>query len=116
MGKKISIGILVFVVIVVAFIGIGFGSGELEALYNRTTGTHVSSSETDEFHASKGYVDGMIQDLSKYKLELVQTKDLTARGAIISHVNEQFANFDENKIQNSDLRQFLIDCRNGNIK
>ena len=96
--------------------GLGFSTGEIQAVYNRTVGVDVSSSETDMFHKSKGFTDGMVQDLSKYKLELAQTKDITARGAIIDHINEEFANFDESTIKNFDLKQFLIDCRNGGIK
>lgn len=110
--KIFGIGILIFA----GLTGLGFATGEIQALYNRTTGSHVSSSETDMWHNSKGYVDGMAQDLSKHKLELAQTKDETARQAIISYINEKFANFDENKIKNQDLRQFLVDVRNGNIK
>ncbi|MFL0249964.1 hypothetical protein ACJDT4_05970 [Clostridium neuense] len=110
--KIFGIGILIFIVLT----GLGFATGEIQAIYNRTVGVDVSSSETDKFHASKGYVDGMIQDLSKYKLELAQTTDSTARHAIISHINEEFSNFDENKIKNQDLKQFLIDVRNDNIK
>lgn len=106
-------------IIIGTFLGLtalGFVTGEIQALYNRTTGTHVSSSETDEWHNSKGYVDGMIQDLSKEKLELEQSKDNTAKQSIVNHIDEEFANFDEKKIKNEDLKQFLIDCRNGNIK
>lgn len=110
--KIFGIGVLIFV----GLTALGFATGEIQALYNRTTGSHISSSETDMWHNSKGYTDGMAQDLSKYKLELNQTKDATARGAIIDHINEEFSNFDENKIKNQDLRQFLIDCRNENIK
>lgn len=110
--KGIGIFLLVFVVLT----GIGFATGEVQALYNRTVGVDQSSSQTDMFHQSKGFTDGMVQDLSKYKLELTQTKDVTARGAIINHINEEFANFDENQIKNQDLRQFLKDIRNGNIQ
>ena len=95
---------------------IGFGFGELQALYNRTVGSDISSSQTDMFYKSKGYTDGMAQELSKYKLELTQTKDETARGAIIAHINEEFADFDESQIQNADLKQFLKDVRNGVIR
>lgn len=108
----IGITVLSFAVL----IGIGFASGEIQAFYNRTTGTHVESSKTDEFHATKGYVDGMTQDLSRAKLELAQTKDSSTRQAILDHINEEFANFDENQIQNTNLRQFLIDVRNGGIR
>lgn len=111
--KKYLIGTFVAFILLVI---LGFVSGELQAIYNRTVGVDISSSETDKFHASKGYVDGVIQDLSKYKLELSQTTDKSARQAIISHINESFADFNENQIKNKDLRKFLIDCRNGNIK
>lgn len=110
--KIFGIGVLIFVGLIV----LGFATGEIQAIYNRTVGVDVSSSETDQWHSSKGYVDGMVQDLSKHKLELEQTKDATTRAAIINYINEKFANYDENKIKNQDLKQFLIDVRNGNIK
>lgn len=112
MKKYIAYGILGVIVLTV----LGFATGEIQAIYNKTVGVDVSSSETQMFHKSKGYTDGMAQDLSKAKLELAQTKDETARAAIIDHINEEFANFDENDIKNNELRQFLIDIRNGNIK
>lgn len=106
-------GLILFFVIMT---GIGFATGEAQALWNRTVGSDISSSETDMWHQSKGFTDGMAQDLSKYKLELTQTKDETARGAIINHINEEFANFNENQIKNLDLRQFSKDIRNGGIQ
>jgi|GEM_PF-3945856 hypothetical protein len=96
--------------------GIGFATGEAQALYNRTVGSDISSSQTDMWHKSKGFTDGMAQDLSRYKLELAQTKDEVARAAIIDHINEEFANFDENQIKNEDLRQFLKNVRNGDVQ
>ena len=108
--------ILAVIIFLLLLTGIGFGSGEIQALYNRTTGVHVSSSETDMFHASKGFTDGMAQDLSRYKLEYTQSTDVVGKKAIIDHINEEFANFDEGVIKNSDLRNFLMDCRNGNLK
>lgn len=113
--KDVFKGLGVFLIIVLILTTVGFATGEIQALYNRTVGSDVSSSETDMFHKSKGFTDGMAQDLSKYKLELAQQKDITARTAIIAHINEEFANFDERQIENQNLRQFLIDCRNGNI-
>ena len=112
MKKYILGGLLAFILLT----GIGFASGEIQALYNRTVGSDISSSETDMFHKSKGFTDGMAQDLSKYKLELAQNKDVVERKAIIDHINEEFANFDEGTIKNADLRNFLTDCRNGNVQ
>ena len=112
-SAKVLIGGLAIIVVLT---GVGFATGEIQALYNRTVGSDISSSQTDMFHQSKGFTDGMAQDLSKAKLELAQTKDATARCAIIAHINEEFANFDENQIKNQDLKQFLKDVRNGGIQ
>jgi len=111
-SAKVLVGGLAVIVLVT---GLGFATGEVQALYNRTVGSDISSSQTDMFHKSKGFTDGMAQDLSNTKLELAQTKDEVARAAIIAHVNEEFANFDENQIKNADLKQFLISIRNGGI-
>ena len=113
---RIRVTVLGFIVFLALIIGGGFATGELQALYNNTTGVKVSSSETNMFHKSKGFTDGMIQDLSKDKLELTESNDHVARAAIIEHINEQFSNFDVNTINNPSLKQFLIDCQNGNIK
>ena len=112
MKKSVLSFIVVFIVIIV----VGFAIGELQALYNNNTGVRVSTSETNMFHKSKGFTDGMIQDLSKHKLELAEESNVTARKAIVDYINDQFANFDETTINNQSLRQFLIDCRSGNIK
>ena len=110
---KLIIGGILSIIILIA---IGFATGEVQALYNRTVGSDISSSQTDMWHQSKGFTDGMAQDLSKAKLELTQTKDEVAKAAIIAHINEEFTNFDENQIKNADLRQFLKDIRNGRVQ
>ncbi len=58
----------------------------------------------------------MAQELSKDRKELQDTKDSTARGAILNDIRSRFANFNEKNLQDDSLKQFLIDVRNGNIK
>ena len=105
-----------FFIVVVLMAGIGFGSGEIQAYYNKTVGLDVVNSETVQFHANKSRVDGMVADLSKQRLELAQTTDITARGAITTYIVNGFSNFDEQQITTLDLRQFLINVRNGSVK
>jgi hypothetical protein len=102
------IGIAILVII-------GFGSGKLQALYNRTVGTDIESSQTDIYHNNKGYIDGMTSDLANYKRELTTEKDPTARQAIINLIVEKYANFPQSNIKDPGLRQFLVDVKNGNI-
>lgn len=114
--KKVMTAIATIIIVIILLAGIGFATGGIQALYNNTVGVKVSSSETNMFHKSQGFTDGMLQDLSKYQLELSQEKDPTARAAIIDHIQQQFAGYDSSTIQNASAKQFLIDCMNNNIK
>lgn len=65
------------------------------------------------FKQSVTYNEGMLDDLAKYKYELESTEDEVEKSAIARLVNSRFANFDESKIENESLKNFLRDCRNG---
>ena len=67
------------------------------------------------FKQSAVYNEGVIDDLAKYKFEMQSAKDDTEKQAICELVNSRFANFDESKLENDDLKQFLKDCRNGEL-
>lgn len=97
-------------------IGLGFVIGGGLLIYQKTLSIQHANAERQIFKESKSYNEGMVQDLSRDKLELSQTKDNDARNAIIEHILEKYSNFDENRIENRDLRSFLIDIRNGNIQ
>lgn len=65
------------------------------------------------FKNSTSHVEGKIDDLSDYKLQIEKTDSAVEKAAIAETVVRQFSNFDDSKIQDDDLRQFLKDCRNG---
>lgn len=65
------------------------------------------------FKQSIAYNEGVLDDLAKYKLEMVKAEDAVERSAIAEMVVTRFANYDESKIENDDLVDFLKDCRNG---
>lgn len=116
MFKSFMSWVLIVMISVMLIIGLMFATGEGTILYNHFLGAKVQSSQTEVFYQSKAYVDGMVQDLSRYKLELSREKDPVARQAIIAHINEQFANFDKRDIRDYGLLQFLNDVQNGNIQ
>lgn len=66
------------------------------------------------FKASATYNEGKLDDLAKYRLEMSKAEDDTEKAAIAEYVNSVYANYDESKIENDDLRVFLLECRNGN--
>jgi hypothetical protein len=69
--------------------------------------------ENKIFNNSTIHIEGMLDDLAKYKFELQSEKSDTGKKAIAELINDRFANFDEKNIQNEDLKQFLRDVRNG---
>ena len=115
-GKVLRSAIVVAFIILALVIGVGFASGKAQAVYNRTVGKDVQDSQTEVFNSSQSRVDAMADELSKLKFELAKEKDEIARRAIIVHIQEDFANFDKNKLANPDLKQFLDDVMSGNIK
>lgn len=64
------------------------------------------------FKESTVYNEGVVDDLAKYKLEMIRTDDSIEKIAIAEMVVQRFANYDESKIETEDLKQFLQDCRN----
>lgn len=102
-GRKIVVKAVAWIIgisIVCGGIGIGWR-------YIRT------NADREIFKQSTAYNEGKLDDLAKYRLEMSQTDDPIEQAAIQEYVNSTFANFDESKIENGDLRDFLRDCRNG---
>jgi len=68
------------------------------------------------FESGKSHVESVARDLAKAKREIAEEKDEVAKKAIVNYINDTYANFDASNLEDSSLRQFLKDCRNGNIK
>lgn len=104
----------------VIVLGIGvtlvFGIGRIQSIYNKTIGVEIQNSETDKYHYSKSYIDGMVKDLANHKEEYETANNEMAKTAILKYIQDKFSNFDERTIINRNLRDFLNDVRNGAIK
>lgn len=57
------------------------------------------------FEATKSYNQGMVQQLSRYRLQYLSAEDSTAKAAIKSTIQHQYADFDVNKLQ-GELKTF----------
>lgn len=102
-GRKITIKVglwtvLLLVIIIAGVFGYRYVSANVDRMIFKETIT---------------YNEGKLDDLAKYRLEMSQTDDPVERAAIQEYVVSVYANFDETKIENRDLRDFLEDCRNG---
>lgn len=94
---------IVIITIVSSVVGVGF---------------KAFKTNTDRiiFKQSLTYNEGVLDDLAKYKFEMVQAEDDIEKNAIAEMVVQRFANYDESKIETYDLKQFLNDCRNLNLE
>jgi len=114
---KATIGyILIGIVIVGLLIALMFGGGMLNNKYKATIGKQSKDIDREVFETNKSHVHSMIEDLSKYKLELARTEDPVERKAIINFITENYATFDTKYIDNDSLRWFLEDVMNGGIE
>ena len=52
----------------------------------------------------------MLDDLAKYKYEYDTAEDDVERSAIASLVRNRFANFDQSRVENRELIEFLKEC------
>ena len=110
MGEKtkifgISVGAFVGIialVFILGFVGIGY-----KMLFKPM---HENVDRT-VFENTQSFVHGKIQDLAKYKREYNDLTNPTDQLAMKAIINQQFSQFDKNKINDSDLRQFLVDMR-----
>lgn len=91
-----------------------FGKWNNEVI--KEVGTEYKDIKREQFEHSKSYVEGMIKDLQKIKREYDQTEDNTERKALMIYVQDQFSNFNEEYIENDNLREFLKKSRELNIK
>lgn len=59
------------------------------------------------FENTQSYVESKRQDLTKYRLEYLRDTSATDRQALKMTIVQEFANFDESKLTEPQLREFL---------
>jgi hypothetical protein len=114
--KDVLKGIGIFIVSFAVIVGILFACGVVDLNFESYFGTKHADNQRKIFKGSQSYIEGMANDLAKYKYELTTEKDKTARKAIIDLIIDKYSDFDENKLESESLKQFLIDIRNGSIQ
>ncbi|MDD5738495.1 MAG: hypothetical protein PHY72_01005 [Candidatus Pacebacteria bacterium] len=101
----IAVSWVVLVVVIVFILG---GAG---LAYKMIFAPRHAAVDRQVFEESQSYVQGKIQDLSKYHNEYQKTDDIAAKEAIKQLIIQQFAQFDSNKVVDVNLRKFLISMR-----
>jgi uncharacterized protein HemX len=95
------------------FLIAGLGIGYYKVFYTNTVGTAQESAERNKILKNKSYTEGMISDLANYRLQYQKEKDETFKKALRETIITKYANFKTDLIDDPDLKQFLLDIRNG---
>lgn len=123
--RKVGLILLVILLVVatlIALVGIEVGSYKLGGFLGKEREKMKGEIRTERveqqnkaFKESTAYIDGMATELSEMWVELDSTENTARRKAIIKKIKRDFAEFDANKLENDELRQFLRDVMSGYI-
>lgn len=101
----IFVGVIAFIFLM-SFIGNAMG------LFNVSFwGTKHENARRQVFEQTQSYVEGKRQELIKYHHEWVMAKDDDTKKVIETTIRSGFANFDESKIEQPELYNFLKKCK-----
>ena len=92
--------------------GIRYVDNKLET----TIGVQYENAKRERFENSTSYIHSMQDKLAEYKREFETEKDVDTKLAILNCIDDEFAQFDENKISSSTLRDFLISVKDGSLR
>lgn len=116
MFKKVMAYILVIVICVVGFIALTFGLGEFSMAVKERFGVRSANIDRQIFEENKSHVKGVASDLADIKFQLTEQDDPVVRKALLELVRERYADFDANKLDNNNLRAFLLDVQEGRLR
>ena len=102
-----SKAVIWFIIVFIIVAGILTG---VYLVIKSTAGVENANIDRKIYEQSKSYIHGKIQDLAKY-YEEYQNADEEGKQAIHNLIQMNFAELDENKIENRRLRIFLQEMR-----
>lgn len=99
--KIIGLAFLGLIIVV----GLPFMLGWTNVFYTKTVGKAKQNAQREVFEQTQSYVEGKRQEAVKYRLEYMRG-DENDKAAIKMMIAQSFANFDENKLDET-LRSFV---------
>lgn len=96
----------------VAVLSLMFGLTWLGIEWRGFFGPKQAAVERKIFRETRSYDEGMIQQLSRYRLQYVRADSEVEREAILSTVRTMFAEYDAGKLPSVELSNFLRKATN----
>jgi hypothetical protein len=102
----------VFALLVSSFVvlfGLELGGLQIRGFF----GEERAKIERNIFKKGTSHIEGMAQDLVKYKYQYMTANGDVEKVAIASLIRDSFADFDANDLKSESLRTFLSEIMNG---
>ena len=96
----------IFIVSMIFLGAVDLSTGYFGVLRTKTVEKAQQNANREVFEQTQSYIEGKREDLAKYNHEW-RKSDAEGRKAVEALIRQQFANFDEEKIIDPDLHEFL---------
>ena len=108
------IGLFVVLVLIGAlFFGLIFGLEFVGLQWYGFFGPKRAAVQREVFENTVSYVAGVATDLAKNRREYLLSDNAAEKKILANYIFAQYANFDADKLENRDLRNFLKDIQDG---
>jgi len=104
-----AVGVIIASIIILAIIVIGFSWGNIAWL--NYFGVKTANAQREVTLHSRPFTAGMKQDLLKYMGDWNKAKTDVDKSAIEYTVQQMFAEYDENILDNGPAKEFLMRCK-----
>lgn len=84
-----------------------FGAQWLRLEWRKYWGPKEQAVEREIFRETRSYDEGMVQQLSRFRLQYVRAEDDVEKEAILSTVRQMFAEYDPSRLPSVELENFL---------
>lgn len=102
---------LIGLISLIGLVALSFVFGWTDILFTKTVGKAQQNANREVFEQTQSYVEGKRQELTKYRLEYMQSKTAQDSNAIKMTILQDFANFDNTKLP-PELKSFLESLQN----
>lgn len=104
--------VLLCVAALVFLFALSFGAEWLGLEWYGFFGKKRANIEREIHRNTDSFDEGMLQQLSRYRLEYMRSSDETEKSAIRSTVRTMFSKYPPDRLTSPELRAFLKECMN----
>lgn len=102
------------ILLIISLLSLAFGAEWLGIAWKGYFGPKHEDVKREVWEQTKSRVAAATQEISKRRLEYMKSDDETEKKAIAEYIRSAYANLDPEDINDSALRRFFINCKDGN--